>query len=212
VSIGADIKRLREMHSLTQVEIAKIAGVSDKAVSTWENGIKEPRMGAIQKIADYFGLQKSNIIEDNGLSEHGSKHCPLPSNFTSVNHLYRIPIIGSVRCGYGGAAFEEIVGHDFADVKNPDEYIFFAVKGDSMEPEIREGNLALVHRQPNVESGELAIVVINGEEGTLKKVIKKEGTLILQAFNSKYEPLTFSGKELDLINICGKVVETKKKW
>jgi repressor LexA len=81
-----------------------------------------------------------------------------------------------------------------------------------MEPEIREGNLALVHRQPNVESGELAIVVINGEEGTLKKVIIKDETLILQAFNSKYEPVSFSGEELEQIHICGKVVETKKKW
>ena len=68
MSIGENIKKLRGINSLTQKEFAKIAGVSDKAVSTWENGIKDPRMGAIQKIADYFGLQKSNIIEENGLN------------------------------------------------------------------------------------------------------------------------------------------------
>ena len=67
MSIGENIKKLRGIHDLTQKELAKIAGVSDKAVSTWEIGIKEPRMGAIQKIADYFGIQKSNIIEDNGI-------------------------------------------------------------------------------------------------------------------------------------------------
>ena len=55
------------MHGLSQKELAQIAGVSDKAVSTWENGTKEPRMGAVQKIADHFGLKKSNLIEDNGL-------------------------------------------------------------------------------------------------------------------------------------------------
>ena len=65
--IGENIKRLRIMHCLSQKELARIAGVSDKAVSTWENGTKEPRMGAVQKIADYFGLKKSNLIEDNGL-------------------------------------------------------------------------------------------------------------------------------------------------
>jgi transcriptional regulator with XRE-family HTH domain len=58
---------LREQYGLSQKELGQIAGVSDKAVSTWEQGIKEPRMGAIQKIADHFGIQKSNIIEDNGL-------------------------------------------------------------------------------------------------------------------------------------------------
>ena len=67
MSIGYKIKYLRENANLTQAELAKIAGVTDKAVSTWEQGIKEPRMGAIQKIADHFGIQKSNIIEDNGL-------------------------------------------------------------------------------------------------------------------------------------------------
>ena len=65
--IGENIKRLRIMHGLSQKELARIAGVSDKAVSTWESGSKEPRMGAVQKIADHFGLKKSNLIEDNGL-------------------------------------------------------------------------------------------------------------------------------------------------
>lgn len=67
MSIGENIKRLRELRGLSQREFGEIAGVTDKAVSTWENKIKEPRMGSIQRIADYFGLQKSNIIEDNGL-------------------------------------------------------------------------------------------------------------------------------------------------
>lgn len=64
MSISKNIKKLRLEHNLSQKEFAKIAGVSDKAVSTWENGTKEPRMGTIQKIAD-FGIKKSDIIEDN---------------------------------------------------------------------------------------------------------------------------------------------------
>ena len=67
MGISENIKLLREQYGLSQKELRQIAGVSDKAVSTWEQGIKEPRMGAIQKIADHFGIQKSNIIEDNGL-------------------------------------------------------------------------------------------------------------------------------------------------
>ena len=64
MSIGSNIKAIRESHGLTQEELGKIAGVTDKAVSTWENEIKTPRMGAIQKIADYFGVPKSKIIDD----------------------------------------------------------------------------------------------------------------------------------------------------
>ena len=64
MSIGNRIKFLRESKNMTQVEFGKIAGVSDKAVSTWENGTAEPRMGAIQKIADYFGVSKGWIVDE----------------------------------------------------------------------------------------------------------------------------------------------------
>jgi transcriptional regulator with XRE-family HTH domain len=74
MNIGENIKRLRQMYDLSQKDLAEIAGVTDKAVSTWENGIKEPRMGAIQKIADHFGFKKSNIIEDDGLNNIGTIH------------------------------------------------------------------------------------------------------------------------------------------
>ena len=64
MSIAENLKYLRKSHDLSQAEFGAIAGVSDKAVSTWEKGIKAPRMGAIQQIADHFGLKKSDIIED----------------------------------------------------------------------------------------------------------------------------------------------------
>ena len=76
MGISENIKILREKYGLSQKELGQIAGVSDKAVSTWEQGLKEPRMGAIQKLADYFSIRKSDIIEDGGLM---SKRTPSPS-------------------------------------------------------------------------------------------------------------------------------------
>ncbi len=64
MGIKENIKKLRETHNLSQKDMAKIAGVSDKAISSWETGEREPRMGAIQKMADHFGIKKSDIIED----------------------------------------------------------------------------------------------------------------------------------------------------
>lgn len=64
MSIAINIKRIRENLRLTQADFGKIAGVTDKAVSAWENGLSEPRMGAIQRIADHCGLKKSDIIEN----------------------------------------------------------------------------------------------------------------------------------------------------
>lgn len=64
MGISENIKNLRQKYNLSQKDLALIAGVTDKAVSTWENGLKEPRMGTIQKIADHFGIKKSDLIED----------------------------------------------------------------------------------------------------------------------------------------------------
>jgi len=69
MGIEENIKKLREKYGLTQEELAKIAGVTNKAVSTWETGAKEPRMGAIERIANHFGIKKSNLIEDGGMDE-----------------------------------------------------------------------------------------------------------------------------------------------
>ena len=85
MTIGKNIKRLRTFHGLSQKELALIAGVSDKAVSTWENGSKDPRMGAIQRIADHFGLKKSSLIDDDGLdiTLSPSPVLPTPAPLTS---------------------------------------------------------------------------------------------------------------------------------
>ena len=64
MSIGSNIKKLRLDHGLDQVQFGEIAGVTDKAVSSWENNISIPRMGAIEKLATYFGIKKSDIIEE----------------------------------------------------------------------------------------------------------------------------------------------------
>ena len=126
--------------------------------------------------------------------------------------LSQIPVIGTVRAGYGALAFEEEYGVESADVRRPEDYFYLMVRGDSMEPKISEGDLALVRRQPDVNSGELAVVILDGEEGTLKKVIKKDGMVILQPFNPAYAALIFSGPDLEQIQIVGKVVETKTRW
>lgn len=85
MSIGDNIRQLRISHGMSQQELADIAGVSDGSVSNWENNTKIPRMGPIQRIADYFGVKKSNIIEEDGLSPmrmHSSKMIPVYDKYS----------------------------------------------------------------------------------------------------------------------------------
>ena len=81
-----------------------------------------------------------------------------------------------------------------------------------MDPDIKDGDLVLVHIQPQVESGELAVVIIDGEEGTLKKYMRKDNAIILQSFNRAYPPRVFVGEEMNIVRVAGKVIESKRKW
>lgn len=93
MSVGQNIKRLRESCNLTQSELAKIAGATNKAVSTWENDKATPRMGAIQKIADYFGVAKSTVIEDfnheNYISDNDIKFALFKCSKEVTDEMYR---------------------------------------------------------------------------------------------------------------------------
>ena len=147
------------------------------------------------------------------LLDHAISAARLPSNaipYTPGRAM--VPIIGTVRCGPGGLAFEELQGAEMADVANPSEYFYLRATGDSMSPAIEPGDLALVHIQPQVDNGQLAVVIIGSEEGTLKKFIRDGSTVILQSLNTAYPPRVFVGDEINALTVAGRVVETKRKW
>lgn len=207
MSIGQNIRRLRESKGLNQAQLAEIAGVTDKAVSTWENDLKIPRMGAIQRIADHFGLLKSDIIED------------FPSRLQperATPSVKRIPVVGRVVAGIPTEAVEDIV--DWEEIPctqaRRGDYIGLKVKGTSMEPRFLDGDTVIVRRQPDVESGEIAIVFVNGNEATMKKVLKQPDGITLVALNTAvYEPHFYPNRmiaELP-VTIYGKVVELRGK-
>jgi repressor LexA len=209
MTFGEKLKKYREEKSLTQEELATLLDTTKQVISRYERSQRSPKLSKALEISKKLNIPSSYLLDDSKLNEHTSNE---NIGFFPVGTMYRIPIIGSVRCGFGHQAIQEIVGHDYASVKNPEEYTFFEVKGDSMMPKIEESDLALIHIQPDVESGELAVVIINGDEGSLKKVIKQGESIILQSFNLEYPPKIFSGEELNTLCIFGKVVETKKKW
>lgn len=197
--IGNNIKKLRETYKLTQADLGKIAGVSDKAVWTWENGTAEPRMGAIQKIADYFGIPKATLIDDS----------------ETVTHPNRIPVLGSVPAGIPIEAIEDII--DWEDIpiewtSSGYEYFGLKVKGDSMYPKYLENDTIIVRKQDDCESGQDCIVYVNGFDATLKKIVKKPDCIILQPLNPKYDPKVYDYNDEDNpIKIAGLVIEIRRK-
>lgn len=101
MSIGDNIKRIRTSHGLSQAELGKIAGVSDKAVSTWESDIKVPRMGAVERISQYFGIPKSAILDDS----------TIPAGFEPLPATDTVPLVGRIACGEPITAEENLEGY-----------------------------------------------------------------------------------------------------
>ena len=92
-------------------------------------------------------------------------------------------------------------------------YFYLVVRGDSMEPRIQDGDLALVHKQDTLENGDLGVLVYGDEgEGTLKRYIQRGNCVVLQPFNPAYNELVIKGEDLNRLHIAGRVVETKAKW
>lgn len=202
MSIGSNIKRLRTDAQLSQAELGKIAGVTDKAVSTWEAGIKTPRMGAVEKMAAYFGVPKSAILDDVYQSP-----APVPPGFEPLPKMVKRPLVGSIACGEPITAEENI--EDYVDVPENVQCDFcLRCKGDSMiDAGIHDGDLVYIHIQPEVENGQIAAVRIDGE-ATLKRVFWDKGSQVLQLVpaNSSYMPKVYSGQDLESVHIEGRAV------
>ena len=202
MSIGSNIRRLRTDAQLSQAELGKIAGVTDKAVSTWEADIKTPRMGAVEKMAAYFGVPKSAILDD----AHPSS-VPIPPGFEPLPKMVKRPLVGSIACGQPITAEENI--EDYVDVPEDAQCDFcLRCKGDSMiDTGIHDGDIVYIHSQPEVENGQIAAVRIDGE-ATLKRVFWDKDSQVLQLVpaNSAYMPKVYSGQALDGVHIEGRAV------
>ena len=199
------LKELRTKHRLKQSELADVLNVTQSTLSGWETGRYDIGNSDLNKIADYFDVSLDYL-----LGREVVKNVPLidlpPEN-------KKIPIIGSVKCGPNGLAYQYLEGYVLVGEEFKGDIVAFRCTGDSMKDiGITDGDLAIVRLQEDVECGELAVVTINGDEGTLKRVRKFEHGIILEAANQEYPPRIFTGSELELIRIVGKVLEVRKKF
>ena len=204
MSIGENIKRLRTESGLSQAEFGKIAGVSDKAVSTWEMGTKVPRMGAVEKLAAHFGITKSAILDDT----------ILPAGAIPVRPGPMIPVLGQVRCGLPMYAEENIVGYESFAGKSGEQYFALYAVGDSMNAAgINEGDTVIVQKQDVVEPNQIAVVCVNGDEATLKRFRQEDNLVFLspQSYNPVHQIQVYDLKKTP-VHIMGRVVQVRHNF
>ena len=190
----------------TQLEIAKSIGVSPQTFNTWCKGIAIPRMGKVQALADYFNINKSDLIEDKKLNIDS---VPIESGYT-------IPVLGRVAAGYGKEAVEEVIGQIEISpaLAAKGDYFGLLIKGDSMIPTLYDGDTVIVQRVDDAESGDLVIALVNGHDATCKRLQKYAEGIALIPQNPVYEPMRFTESEIDTtpVKILGKVIEMRRKF
>lgn len=222
-NIAQTIRDLRNQRGWTQEEFAKRLNVTKQTVNNYEHERRKPDVDMLKTIAEVLGVPAEIFMaeDDRKISIFGVAPEPRHLSPEILNMIpdaipytpgVAVPIVGTVRCGPGGLAFEDLQGAALAEVSNPSDYFYLRAEGDSMAPQIMAGDLVLVHIQPEVETGELAVVIVDGEEGMLKKYVRKDNAVILMSLNQEYPPRVFVGEEMNLVKVAGKVVESKRKY
>ncbi len=200
-------KRLRELRlsrNLTQDKLAQELGIAKSTISMYENGNREPDFETLELIADYFNVTLGSLMTGNA-----------PDAAKKASGKV-IPVLGYVRAGIPIEAVEDILDYEeiSADMASKGEHFALSIKGDSMEPKISEGDVVIVRKQNIVENGELAVVLVNGNDATVKKFYMNDNGVTLISTNPSYEPFYYSKEQVDSlpVQIIGKVVELRAKF
>ena len=185
--------------SKSQTDIAKELGIPETTMSNWTRGNTYPRADKIQLLADYFNIKRSDLTEEK----------TLPGNLTALSpsDFKRIPILGTIACGDPILAEQNIEGYAYESLESLPKGNIFALraKGDSMEPTIPNGSIVLIREQSDVESGEIAAVLVNGDtEATLKRVKRLGQITMLMPDNTKHDPIPVTKEKT--ARIIGKAV------
>lgn len=202
MSFSELLKQCRKKQGISQAELASKLGVTQQAVGKWESGKSSPDPSTVARIAELLNTTADYLL---GLYRPVSNVSAPEERFFGSYSESLIPVIGTVKAGYGALAFEEDYGQEYARVKDPSNYFYLVVRGDSMEPRIHDGDLVAIRSQPEVEQGEIAAVLI-GDEATLKHVYLHENFIELRPENPAFESIILTKEEMNTVVIEGKAV------
>lgn len=189
--------------------VALELGFSNATCTKWSKG-SIPNGNNATKIAEYFSVTTDYLLGKSPV-RHGGMEIQSVGDETYIP----VPVIGVVAAGYQALADTDIIGYELvsADIlKDGFEYAWLKVKGDSMYPLIMDGDLVLVRLQDEIDSGELAVVIVDEEDGVIKRVQYSTNKVTLISENSeKYPPRVFERKEINRLRIWGKAIDLKRK-
>ena len=197
------LKELRVANGYkTQADLAKTIFVNQTAVSQWERGVTTPSPDMLVKLANLYGVTVDYILNNR--------------DDTTPNDSRRVPVLGEVAAGLPMMAEENIVDYEEVDpaMAAAGDLFGLRIKGSSMEPRIKEGDVVIVRKQEDVDTGDVAVVLVNGDSATVKRIKKETSGITLIPNNPAYDPKYYSNEDIQRlpVKIIGKVLELRGKF
>ena len=202
-----NLNRIMKEKGKNQADLIKDLGLTSSTISSWCTGVKLPRMNKIQMLADYFHVSKSELIED--------RHAPSPDMINEIPSIRpgavrkMIPVLGKISAGIPMYAEENVEYYISTDIVGEGDYFALTVRGDSMNAaQICDGNILIVRKQDIVEDNDIAVVLVNGDEATVKR-FRKDGQFIMlipQSTNPAHAPQIYNPAKVP-VKVLGKVVK-----
>lgn len=199
MTVNERIKHYRKKAGLTQQQLAERSGFSTaSAINKIELGLRSVNEDKLKRLSEALRVSARELM------------------FGEKESIVSIPVLGYVKAGVPADAVENIIGYEeiTEEAAKNGEYFALKIKGDSMEPRFFEGDTVIVKKQPQVHNNEIAVVLIDNNEATVKKFYSDEKGVSLISLNTEYKPFYFSKEELDTmpLEILGKVVELRAKF
>ena len=202
------LKMLRTSKGITQDGLAKALKISRSTIGMYESGSREPDFETLELIADYFNVDIDYLLG------RTSKTTYIPT--PAPNKGVIIKVYGRVAAGIPIEAIQDVIDEEEIpeELARTGEFFGLKISGDSMSPEIHDGDTVIVLRQDDAETDEIVIALVNGNDGVCKRLKKYKDSLSLISTNPSYAPMYFSQEEVDSkpVRIIGKVVELRRKF
>lgn len=217
--LGKYLKDLRESFNYSTYDVNNLVDISQSYLSLMENGKRRPSAIILKKLSEVYKIDYLDLYEKAGyidLIEDINN-----SNKRNNSKGVKVPVLGYIKAGIPISAIEDIIDTEEIPeaLAKKGQFFGLVVKGDSMEPDIKEGNIAIILQQPDVENGEIAAVIFNGDnEATLKRIYKDDTgiTLVPDNPNNKdgFKLTHYTNKDIKEIpiTIAGKLMEVRKKY
>lgn len=217
MKIGDRIKERRLKLGYTVDQVAEMLGKNRATIYRYENNeIENLPTTVLEPLAKVLNTTPAHLM---GWDEKHNKNGQLSDEVKKIEKGVRIPVLGKVAAGIPIEAIENYDADEWeeipAEMASKADYFALKIQGESMEPKFSDGDIVIVKKQENIESGDIGVVIVNGSDATVKRVIKQEKGILLVATNQNvYQPKFYDDVAIQQlpVRILGKVVELRSKF